>query len=212
MTDDVAATRRAYDDGAGRYVEGIGTAIGPATETAHDQAVLSAFADAVAPVGRVVADLGCGPGRAAAFLRASHRRLEVVGVDLALALLRAGQQAHPSVPFVQGVLAALPLRTASLGGVVSWYSIIHTSPIGLASVAGELARVVVPGGSALVAFQAAGGEALEREAPTFRHAPDAVVDALAATGRLVVVERTVRPPELAHETAPQAFLLVRRAG
>ena len=211
MRDDLAATRRSYDEGAVRYVEGIGTTIGPATETSHDQACLSRFGVAVRDAAGVrrIGDVGCGPGRAAAFLRDLGAGLDVVGVDLSLELLRAGRRAHPDVPVAQGALASLPVRSSSLGGVVSWYSIIHSPPDGLAAIAVELARVLVPGGFVLVAFQAGEGEALDRAAPTFRHAPDAVTAALRQAG-LDVVERTVRPAELEHETAPQAFMRARR--
>ena len=203
--------RRFYDEGAARYVEGIGTTIGPPAETEADAALLARFVRLVAehPVARVV-DVGCGPGRAAAFVYDAGAGIEVLGVDLSLGLLREGRRAHPSVPFAQGSLAALPLRTASVGGVVAWYSIIHTAPDGLASIARELARVATAGGHVLVAFQAGDGRALDRPAPTYRHDPAAVVDALAAAG-IDVVDRIERPAELAHESTPQAFILARRA-
>ena len=211
MTDDLAATRRSYDEGAARYVEGIGTTISAATETSQDQACLARLGEAVRDGGvvRRIGDVGCGPGRAAAFLRDLDVGLDVVGVDLSLELLRAGRRAHPGVPFAQGTLVSLPVRSSSLGGVVSWYSIIHTAPGGLSAIAVELARVVEPGGFVLVAFQAGGGEALDRAAPTFRHAPEAVGASLAQAG-LEVLESTVRPAELEHEDAPQAFILGRR--
>ena len=210
MTDDVAATRRAYDDGVERYVEGIGTEIGRATETPFDQGFLTRFAEHVAhhelPL---VADLGCGPGRAAAFVAAAAR-VEVLGLDVSLGSLRAGRAAHPGIPFAQGELARLPLRTATLGGVVSWYSIIHTPPAGLARICDELVRVLAPGGSALIGFQAGGGESVRRKMTSYRHAPDEVALRLEAAG-LEVVERAVRPAELDHETTPQAFTWARRA-
>ena len=211
MTDDVAATRRSYDEGADRYVAGIGTAIGPATETADDQAVLVRFGERVAELAVArVADVGCGPGRAGVYVRDSCPDLEVVGVDLSLGLLREGRRAHPTMAFAQGVLASLPLRSASVGGVVAWYSIIHTAPDGLATIAGELARALVPGGCALVAFQAGGGEAVSGATARYLHDPDDVVRRLDAAG-LRLEERTVRNAELAHEASPQAFILARRA-
>ena len=211
MGDELAATRRSYDEGAARYLAGIGTAIGPATEAPLDQSFLTRFGERVRAESGAdrVGDLGCGPGRAAAFLRDLDPDLDVVGIDLSFGLLRGGRAAHPDLGFVQGTLSSLPLRSSSLGGVVSWYSIIHTAPERLGPVAAELARVVVGGGLALVAFQAGENDAVARSAPTYRHAPDAVAARLAGTG-FDVVDRALRPAELEHETAPQVFMLFRR--
>ena len=199
--------RRAYDDGAARYVAGIGTTIGPATETAADRAVLARFGEEVRAIG-LVADVGCGPARAAAFL--ASRGVTVVGVDLSIELLRAGRAAHPAIGTSQGELAGLPLRSSWLGGAVAWYSIIHTAPAGLPAVCAELARVVERGGTVLLAFQAGTGDPVAgRTTTTYWHDPDRVGDRLGAAG-LDVTERTVRPAELPHETTPQAFLVARR--
>ena len=48
----------------------------------------------------------------------------------------------------------LPLGDASLGGALTWYSLIHTPTEQLPAVLAELARVLRPGGQLLVAFQA----------------------------------------------------------
>ena len=65
------------------------------------------------PPGRPVADLGSGPGRDAALLRA--RGLRAICVDRSLGMLRAGVDEYPA-PRVQGDLLALPIRSASVAG------------------------------------------------------------------------------------------------
>ena len=92
--DHVATARAVYDMAAPRYVQFVGTEISSATEGPMDQALLVAFVELVKrqTIDRV-ADVGCGPGRAAAFM--AERGLDVVGVDVSQAMLAAARSAHP---------------------------------------------------------------------------------------------------------------------
>ena len=56
-----------------------------------------------------VADIGCGPGRVAAFM--AERGLDVVGVDVSQAMLAVARTAHPHIKFEEGQLDALPIET-----------------------------------------------------------------------------------------------------
>lgn len=47
---------------------------------------------------------------------------------------------------------ALPVADASLGGILAWYSLIHTPPAELPAALVEFARAVAPGGSLLIGF------------------------------------------------------------
>ena len=150
----------------------------------------------------------------AAFLGA--RGVDVVGLDLSVRMLQVGRRAHPDLPFAVGDLAALPLADRSLDGAVGWYSIIHTEPGRLDPVFNEMARVLVPDGHVLLAFQAGTGERLHRTAiqgtpvtlTNHRHDPNEVVRRLTRSG-FDVQSCVVREPELAHETAAQAFVAAR---
>jgi ubiquinone/menaquinone biosynthesis C-methylase UbiE len=125
-------------------------------ENPIDRALLAAFVEMVHDhSGGPVADLGCGPGRVAAFLASGG--IEVVGIDVSREMLTAASTAHPGLPLAQATLAALPFRDGSLRAAVSWYSIIHTPPELLDRVWAELGRVVAKTGHLLIAFQA--GEA-----------------------------------------------------
>lgn len=213
--DHVAAARAVYEASADTYVQFAGTEISDATEAPVDRALLRAFVDLVkAGTSTRVADVGCGPGRAAAFLVNHH--LEVVGLDPSPAMLAVARVAHPDIQFEQGQLDDLPLAEASLAGVVCWYSIIYTPPEYLGHAFAELARVLRPGGHLLLAFQAGNGEPVLRtdahgsalSLTSFRHSLSDVTGRLEDAG-LSVRATALREPEFAHETTPQAFLIAR---
>ena len=135
--DHVVTARAVYDLAAARYVQFVGTQISSATEGPIDQAVLKAFVELVKRNTVVrVADVGCGPGRVAAFM--AERGLEVVGVDVSLAMLEIARTAHSNITFEEGRLDALPIETGALAGAVCWYSIIYTPPDRLTEAFGEL--------------------------------------------------------------------------
>ena len=214
----VEMARAVYDASAEGYVGFVGVDISPATECSVDRSLLTAFVELVAagPVGRL-ADIGCGPGRVAAFL-ASHQieGRQVIGFDVSTALLDIARKAHPTITFEEGKLTDLPVADASLAGAVCWYSIIHTPPDDLDEVCVELARAVVPGGWVLLAFQAGHGEGLHRDnahgtqlpLTSYLHDPDDLIRALIRSG-LQLYARAMREPELAHELSPQAFIIAR---
>lgn len=210
--DHVSTTRDAYDLTAHLYVAAIGTEIREGIETELDRLMLAAFVEQF-PAGALVADIGCGPGRVAALLATRH--LDVLGVDISSAMLDIARSAHPGIRFEEGELTGLPVEDGTLQGAVYWYSIIHTPPANLTAVWEELARVLVPGGRALVSFQAGGGEAVHRTAvgdqpvalTNYRHDPDQVIGSLVEAG-FTVDPPVVRPAELPHESAPQAFIRI----
>jgi SAM-dependent methyltransferase len=212
----VSTTRAAYDATADVYAELIGTEISAVIEGALDRALLEAFAEQVAACDgdRPVADVGCGPGRVAAFL--ARRGVRVVGFDLSPAMLAIARDAHPGIELRQGRLTDLPVPDGALAGAVCWYSIIHTPPEQLGAVWAELRRTLAAGGHLLVGFQAGAGAPVHRaeaygrpiSLTSYRHAPDDVVAGLAAAD-LEVRARATREPEMAYESTPQAFVLAR---
>jgi ubiquinone/menaquinone biosynthesis C-methylase UbiE len=139
--------------------------------------------------------------------------LEVVGVDVSQAMLAVARTAHPDIEFKEGQLDALPIETGVLAGAVCWYSIIHTPPDRLDEAFNELARVLIPGGYLLLAFQAE-GEPLHREdafgtrlpLTSYRHSVQEVAGHLEDAG-FKIYTTALRAPELEHETTPQAFVM-----
>ena len=149
-----AALAQAYDAVAARYA---GFVRGELDHLPLDRAVLAAFAEYVrAAGGGFVAELGCGPGRITAHLR--DLGLDAFGLDLSPAIIDLARGEHPGLRFEVGSMDALELADGALGGVVSWYSVIHASPGELPAYFAEFARAPAPGGHLLAAFFESGGE------------------------------------------------------
>jgi ubiquinone/menaquinone biosynthesis C-methylase UbiE len=210
--DHVAAARAVYDVAAPRYAQFVGTEISSATEGPIDRSLLVAFIELIKrrPDSRV-ADVGCGPGRVAAFM--AEHGLDVVGVDVSQAMLAVARTAHPHIEFEEGQLDDLSIETGSLAGAVCWYSIIYTPPNRLAEAFGELSRVLIPGGYVLLAFQAEGDPLHRIDAHgthlpliSYRHSVQDVAAYLDDTG-FRIYTTVLRAPELEHETTSQGFVI-----
>lgn len=134
----------AYGARAGEYIAAAGSIEQMADD---DRALIGEWRDATA--GRLL-DAGCGPGHWSEFLRAAHR--DVLGMDLSAEFITHAVAAYPEVEFVAGSFAELPVPDASLGGILAWYSLIHTPPEHLPTVFAEFARLLAPGGSILIGF------------------------------------------------------------
>jgi SAM-dependent methyltransferase len=213
--DHVTAARAVYEAAIERYVGFVGTEISAATEGPIDRWLLVAFVELVATGGGArVADVGCGPGRVAAYL-AAHG-LDAIGIDVSPAMLVEARRAHPDIEFEEGRLDDLPITAGALAGAVCWYSIISTPPERLDEVFAELRRVLEPGGHLLLAFQAGDGEATHRTDAhgtglpliIYRHGLGDLTRRLERAG-FVVHATAERAPELDRESTPQAFVIAR---
>src|SRR5262245_39533310 len=107
----------------------------------RDLATIAAWRDRTA--GRIL-DAGSGPGHWSDVLSAGGPR-GVVGIDASPRFALSARQRFPHVGFVVGDLGALPVASGSVGGILAWFSIIHTPPAVVPSILGEFARVLVPG-------------------------------------------------------------------
>lgn len=214
--DFLTTTRAAYNTVAVDYAQLVGTELSEVTEGPQGRALLAAFAELVKNVGSgLVADLGCGPGRATAYL--ASLGLSVFGVDLSPEMVAVARRAHPSLRFEEGSITALDQTDGALGGIVAWYSIIHTPPERLPSVFAEFARALAPGGQLLLAFQVGENEHVHKEEAyghqvpldNYRLSPDHVAELLGQAG-FVVHTRMLREPFYAFEKTRQAFLLAHK--
>jgi ubiquinone/menaquinone biosynthesis C-methylase UbiE len=210
--DHVATARAVYDLAAARYVQFVGTQISSTTEGPIDRSILVAFVELIKRQSVVrVADVGCGPGRVAAFM--AERGLDVVGVDVSEAMLEVARTAHSNIKFEEGRLDALPIEEGVLAGVVCWYSIIYTPPDRLTEAFCEMKRVLIPGGYALLAFQAEGEPISRTDAhgtglplTSYRHSVQEMADCLEDTG-FKIYTTALRAPELEAETTSQGFVI-----
>ena len=114
-----------------------------------DRALITAFLE-MTPASKPIFDVGAGPGHVAEFAR----RLggHAYALDQSALMLSQAKKRFPQVVPICGSMLALPLRERSVGGLLSFYSIIHFSDAQLAAAFGEFRRVLVPGGAVLVSF------------------------------------------------------------
>jgi SAM-dependent methyltransferase len=116
-----------------------------------------------------VLDVATGPGYAAA--AAMARGASTVGLDLSQAMLELARSLHPGLEVVEGDVERLPFPDASFDAAVGNFVVLHLGRPEQA--AGELARVLRPGGAvALTTWASDHGGRL----------PAIVLDALAEVG------------------------------
>ena len=186
-------TRDAYDAVATRYAELFRDSV---DGRPLDSALIAAFVRA-ADAGPV-ADLGCGPGGVTARLAALG--VTVFGVDASPAMIELAREAYPDLRFDEGSMLALDIADGTLGGVLAWYSIIHTPPADLPAIFEEFARVLAPGGHLLLGFFATDDDSPHPAEPfdhkvslAYRLSIDHVAD-LARKAGLTEVARLRREP------------------
>ncbi|WP_330459208.1 methyltransferase domain-containing protein [Streptomyces sp. NBC_00820] len=212
MTDFLAATRAFYDTVADDYADHFR---GYLANRPLERGLLAAYAELVGR-GGTVADLGCGAGWTTTLF--ASLGLDVFGLDLSASMLAIARREHPELRFEQGSMLELDLPDGKLAGVVAWYSTIHTPDDRLPALFAELHRVTAPGGHLLLAFQT-GEEPRHLDRPWghpvaldfHRRSPERMAELLTDAG-FTLVSRTVRErDEQADESAPQAFLIARKA-
>lgn len=140
----VAAVSRAYAARCGEYVDLFGQ-IDAASEI--DRTAILSWARTVK--GRVI-DVGCGPGQWTDYL--AQQGIDVEGVDPTPEFVAAARKRYPSRRFRAGQANQLDVDAGSLGGILSWYSLIHTEPAQIDAAFAEFAQVLRPGGGLALGF------------------------------------------------------------
>ncbi|MFD7716901.1 class I SAM-dependent DNA methyltransferase [Streptomyces sp. NPDC059814] len=175
-----------------------------------DRAFLAAFAELARADGAgPVAELGCGPGHLTAHLRGLG--LDVFGIDLSPVMIGIAREEFPDLRFEVGSMDALDLADGELGGIVSWYSVIHTPPKELPPYFTEFRRLLPPDGVLLFAFFESGGgpvEAFDHKVTTAYRWPVDELAGLARQAGFVEVGRMLREP-LDGERFRRGHLLMR---
>ena len=96
---------------------------------------------------RTALDVGCGEGRFCRMLAA--RGIATTGIDPTAALIGAARERHPQGLYRVASAEALPFADMSFDLVVSYLSLIDIA--GLSAAIREMARVLRPGGTLLIA-------------------------------------------------------------
>jgi SAM-dependent methyltransferase len=190
VIEQLAATRESYDLVARDYAEVVPPRF---DEDVVGRAMLGAFAELVTGT---VADLGCGPGQVTAYLDALG--LDVFGVDLSPGMVGVARERYPGLHFEVGSMAELAIDDGALGGIVAWWSIVHTPPEELGAVFAEFRRTLRPGGHVIVGFHTGDGHRRPERAyghpvsfDFYRFPVDRVAEELgmAVTARLLLEDR-----------------------
>jgi len=99
--------------------------------------------------GRVI-DVGCGPGHWTAYL--TEAGINATGIDPVPEFVDHAKRTYPNVQFRQGTVDDLSALPSSLGGVFSWYSLIHLNPKDVPAALATMHGSLVARGRLLLAF------------------------------------------------------------
>jgi SAM-dependent methyltransferase len=204
----LAATRASYNAVAAEYADMVSADL---DTKPLDRALFTAFTELVLAGGnRLVADIGCGPGRVTVVL--NRLGLDAFGVDLSPEMIAPARRTYPGLRFEVGSMLALDLPSASLGGILAYYSIIHIPFERRWDVFTEFHRVLAPGGQLMLSFQVGDDRGHRAEAfgktvclDWYRQQPDEVAELLGRAG--FEVWATIRRQPDATEKTPQASIL-----
>lgn len=130
---------------ASGYAAWAPTYDGPNPAIAREEPVVHGILDAL-PTGRAL-DVCCGTGRHAAHL--AGLGWDVIGVDATHEMLEVARAKAPDVRFEQGDVLDLPLSDDAVDAAVCSLALTHVPDLGAA--VAELARVVRPGGTIVLA-------------------------------------------------------------
>ncbi|WP_199399167.1 class I SAM-dependent DNA methyltransferase [Zhihengliuella sp. ISTPL4] len=147
----MSSVARSYDERAAEYREVAGDL---ELMDPRDRELIRRWRDETP--GRLL-DAGCGPAHWTAFLHGGSGAepgagRDVEGIDLSAAFVEGARTQYPHLTFHHGSFQTLPQASGTVGGVLAWYSVIHTSPAELPAVFAEFARVLAPAGSLLLGF------------------------------------------------------------
>jgi len=136
--------REAYSARAAEYVDAVGR-IEHATQQDRDDVLAWAHA-----VDGPVLDVGCGPGQWTDLL---HREgVDVVGVDPVEVFVERASSTYPAARYRVGRAEDLGVADKSLGGILAWFSLIHTEPRLIDVPLAEFSRCLRAGGSLALGF------------------------------------------------------------
>jgi SAM-dependent methyltransferase len=211
-SDFLRTTRQGYDATATEYAERFHDHL---DTKPLDRAVLTGFGGLVSASEKCpVVDVGCGTGCVTEILNGIG--VSTYGIDLSPEMVAEARRINPALRFEVGSMTNLNIETGTVAGVVAWYSIIHIPDDHLDAVFTEFARVLIPGGHLLVAFQV--GDRPRQLTEAFGHPlaltfhrrmPEEVADRLERAGFTMRARILRERDDDGFESTAQAFLIAR---
>lgn len=113
---------------------------------------LRALAERV-PAGGCVLELGCGAGTP--MTQALSARFRTIGLEISPNQLALARQNAPLASLLRGDMVRLPFRNRSFEAVAAFYSMTHVPRVEHASLLAGIARVLRPGGCAVLTMGSA---------------------------------------------------------
>jgi ubiquinone/menaquinone biosynthesis C-methylase UbiE len=113
---------------------------------------LRALAERV-PAGGCVLELGCGAGTP--MTQALSARFRTIGLEISPNQLAQARQNAPLASLLRGDMVRLPFRDRSFDAVAAFYSMTHVPRVEHASLLAGIARVLRPGGCAVLTMGSA---------------------------------------------------------
>lgn len=98
----------------------------------------------------LVVDVGCGPGQWTAYL--AEAGTSAIGIDPVAEFIDHAKSTYPTVQFRLGTIDDLDTLPVPLGGIFSWYSLIHLDPKEVPTALTTMYQSMEPGGQLLLAF------------------------------------------------------------
>ena len=143
-----------------------------------------------------ILDAGCGPGRDAALLRLAGA--QVVGLDLARAMLQEARRLDDSAQLSQGDLRRLPFATNSFDAVWCFAALGHLPPAAIAHALSEFRRILNGGWLYVVVRQGSGVRTASWQGSLPRYftdlTPETLTTALHAAGFTIHEQNTWPAP------------------
>lgn len=138
------SVRASYRGRADEYIAALGSVEHLASS---DLALITRWA---ASLEGPMIDVGCGPGQWTHLL--SSLGVVVEGVDPVAEFIDSARTTYPNGRYRMGHAEDLGTEAGTVGGVLAWYSLIHTAPDRISAPLTEFARCLRPGGGLVMGF------------------------------------------------------------
>jgi ubiquinone/menaquinone biosynthesis C-methylase UbiE len=155
--------------------------------------------------GRII-DVGCGPGQWTNYLQ--HEGIDIGGIDPVVTFVEGAKERYPAARYRVGRAEDLGVQDGSLGGVLAWFSLIHTDPDSIDQPLAEFARCMKLGGSLVIGFfDGAQREPFDHAvAPAYFWSIDALTEHIEQAGFAVTDAQTRTDPGV----RPQGVIVATR--